>query len=112
MMINSSLPCPNQTCTRTVSEIGFALICAVTVTGNSQDTTNVLEWFHDMFSLPSDMTVSNKHIMFINASNTTYTSTLQAPLQLSHAGVYTCRVRGNERSERHINITVHGTQWL
>lgn len=52
------------------------------------------QWFFgpENASIPSNVILSN------NSQNGTYTSTLQfAPLQVSHAGIYTCRLRGNHR---------------
>ena len=55
-------------------------------------------------SLPSGVIVSN-----VTNSGNTYTSTLQfSPLRESHAGMYTCRLGGNERLATNANIAVNG----
>ena len=57
-------------------------------------------------SLPSGVTVSNENI-----SGNSYTSTLLfSPLRGSHAGMYTCRLRGNERLAAITMISVNGNK--
>ena len=111
--MSSSPPCPSQTCTHTISEsdISFDLICSVAEVGDLSSAT-VFEWFYGVLnsSLPDG-------IMMTSGTSTsgrhTIASTLQFPsLQLSHAGVYTCRVKGIERLAERINITVNGTDHL
>ena len=76
----------------------FTLNCSVDITPYPLPE-NVpppsFEWFNGQTntSLPSGVTVSD-----VTNSDITYTSTLQFfPLQWSHAGMYTCRLGGNER---------------
>ena len=64
------------------------------------------EWFfgpNGNDSLPAGMADP----VMTNSSNN-YTSTLQfSPLLPSHAGLYTCRLRGNERIAANTNLTVY-----
>ena len=67
-----------------------------------------LEWYFrpTNATLPSGVTVSNGTI-----SDNTYTSTLLFfPLRGFHAGMYTCRLRGNERLAAITLIAVNGNR--
>ena len=100
--IHSSPSCLSQTCTKTIAEIDFSVSCSVS---GAPPNTDVLEWLFAGSTLPDDIittsqTETSSHI-------TTYTSTLVfPPLQLYHTGVYTCRIRCNERPAGTINITI------
>ena len=64
------------------------------------------EWFFGPTnaSLPSGVTVSD-----VTNSGNTYTSTLQfSPLLVSHAGMYTCHLGGNERLSASTTVNVNG----
>ena len=102
--IHSSTSCPSQTCTRTIAEIGFSVTCSVR---GAPTNTDVLEWLFagsilpdDIMTMPQTETSGN-----INIYNSTL---LFPPLQLSHAGVCTCRVRGHERLAEQLVINIKG----
>ena len=113
--IEPSPRCPSQTCNVTTTEIDFSVTCSV---DSDLPDTDVLEW---QFAGSTDSTLpDNIDIMAAsnindNANANIYTigSTLQfPPLQLSHAGVYTCRVRSNYESlAANITIRVNGISY-
>ena len=107
-----------MTITPSVSGIGtagemFTLNCSANITPNPlpEDVPPPsFEWFYGPIntSLPSGVTVSD-----VTNSGNTYTSTLQfSPLLVSHAGMYTCRLGGNERLAVDTNVTVDGMQLI
>ena len=103
--IHSSISCLSQTCTRTIAEMNFSVSCSVS---GASPNTDVLEWLFAGSTLPDDIMTTFQ--IETSGNITTYTSTLLfPPLQLYHTGVYTCRVRGNERLAGTINIRVNGT---
>ena len=85
------------------------IVCSVNITTNPLPEGVPLpsfEWFYGSTntSLPSGVTDSAR-----THSDNTYTSTLQfSPLLVSHAGMYTCRLRDNERLAASIEVTVNG----
>ena len=85
----------------------YSLTCSATITPNplpSDVPSPNFEWFFGPTnsSLPSGVT-----LMAANSGNT-YTSTLQfSPLSQSHAGMYTCRLGGNQRLAASATITVN-----
>ena len=88
----------------------FTLDCSADITPNPLPpnvSTPYFEWFFgpDNSSLiPSGVNVSSVII-----SGNTYTSTLLFyPLQLSHTGIYTCRLGGNNKLVNSTNIHVNG----
>lgn len=94
---------------RTVDEINYTLQCSTDI--KSPLPNNVphptFEWFHNPNSngtLPSGVTVSN------TSSDGNISSSILQFLSLSqrHAGIYTCRLGGNQRLAATINITVNG----
>ena len=94
---------------RIAGETSFILKCSSTITPNplpDNVSSPKFEWFFGPTntSLPSGVTVSN-----VTNSGNTYTSTLQfSPLQESYAGMYTCRLGGNQRLAANTMITVNG----
>ena len=110
--IQSSPRCPPQTCTKTIAVTDYNLTCSVSLKGGLPDT-DVLEWLFagsTDSTLPDDIMPMPQTVTNHNINTRSYTSTLAfPPLQLYHAGVYTCRVRGNERLAANINIRVNGT---
>ena len=85
---------PSGFSTGTAGEL-FTLECSADILTQTDTPFPTFEWFFCLTntSLPSGVTVSN-----VTNSGNTYTSTLQfSPLQGSHAGMYTCRLGGNER---------------
>ena len=102
--IHSSPPCHSQTCTKTIAEMNFYVSCSVR---GAPTNTDVLEWLFAGSTLPDDIIPMPQ--TETSGDITTYTSTLVfPPLQLSHAGVYTCRVRGNERLAEQVTINING----
>ena len=99
---------PSVPGTETAGNI-FTLNCSVDITPNPllEDVPPPsFEWFFGPTntSLPSGVTVSD-----VTNGRNTYTSTLQfSPLRESHAGIYTCRLGGNERLAANTKITVNG----
>ena len=89
----------------------FTLECSADIAPSPlpQNTSSpTLEWYYGPTnaSLPSGVTVSNETI-----SDNTYTSTLLfSPLQGFHAGMYTCRLRGNKRLAAITVIAVNGNK--
>ena len=87
----------------------FTLSCSVNITPNplpEDIPPPSFEWFYGLanISLPSGVTVSD-----VTNSGNAYTSIQQfSPLLVSHAGMYTCRLGGNERLAVNTNITVNG----
>ena len=86
----------------------FTLECYANVDHNpslENVPTPYFEWFFDSNndSLPSGVTVSP-----VTKNGNTYTSSIQfSPLHASHAGVYTCRLGGNERLAAKTMINVN-----
>ena len=102
MEIRPSPSCPSQTCTKTIAEMDFTLKCSVR---GGLLNTDVLEWLFAGSSLPDDIMTMPK----METNDNTYTSTLLfPPLQLYHAGVYTCRIRSNKRLAEQITINING----
>ena len=113
MIVLFAVDIGEMTITPSVSGIGtigkmFTLSCSVNITPNPppEDVPSPsYEWFYGPTnnSLPSGVTVSNVTVSNVIVSNVTnssntYTSTLQfSPMLVSHAGMYTCRLGGNER---------------
>ena len=89
---------------RTAGETSFILECSATITPNSLPVnvpSPTFEWFYNLTntSLPSGVTAS-----YVTNNGNTYISTLYfSPLQESHAGMYTCRLGGNERLAANID---------
>ena len=81
------------------------LNCSFHLTSPTNVDPPQFKWFFgpdNSTTLPSGVMVSN-----VTESSKTYTSTLQfSPLNQSHAGMYTCRVGGNERLAANVVITV------
>ena len=95
----------------TIAGDTYELICSITIGLNCTVTDVNFDWFYGPNgngSLPSSLTptiISN-----CNSTSETFTSTLQfSPLNQSHAGMYTCRLGGNDidNSARAV-ITVNG----
>ena len=85
----------------------FFLNCLVEITPYplpEDVSAPIIEWFYgpSNTSLPSGVAVLNE-----STNNNIYNSTLQfSHLKLSHAGMYTCRLRGNERLAVRTMLTV------
>ena len=98
---------PSESTTGTLGT-SLTLTCLADIVPNSIPTQDVtFEWFFgpSISSLPSGVVKSN-----MSRSDNTYTSTLQfSPLQLSHEGMYTCQLWGNERLVAKTTISVNGT---
>ena len=112
--IHSSSPCPSQICTHTLAEIGFTLNCSVqaNLSGANADTS-LIEWLFNSSFLPSDIILSLSNTTTRGDTYNTYKSTLQfPPLELSYAGEYTCRVRGNGRWASSVDVTINGTSHI
>ena len=94
---------------RIAGETSFTLECSATITPNplpDNVPSPKFEWFYgpNNMSLPFNVTMSD-----VTNNSSTYTSTLEfSPLRESHAGMYTCRLGGNERLAANTNITVNG----
>ena len=93
---------------------GFGLICSVDIFNDIEELgvpPPTFEWFfgpNDNASLPSGVAVST-----VMNNGTTYSSTLLFFLpEVSHAGMYTCRLRGNPRLEANTTITVNTVQGI
>ena len=82
----------------------FSLECSAIVETQSDSPIPIFEWFYG---------TSNGSVPFgavamatVMGSVNTYISTLQfSPLQESHAGMYTCRLRGNARLANRVTVT-------
>ena len=91
----------------------FTLDCSVTIAPNPLPENVSLptyEWFFgpNNASLPFGVAVSN-----VTNINNTYTSALHfSPLSQSHAGMYTCRLGGNERLANNITISVLNSKFI
>ena len=99
--------CHSHACTRTTAEIGFTLNCSASVPNTNVTLDLIFDWLFG----PMKETVSSpfKSSMEINGNNGTYTSILSFPtLQPSHAGKYTCKIRGTQNLMAHVNLTVKG----
>ena len=99
--------CHSHACTRTTAEIGFTLNCSASVPNTNVTLDLIFVW---LFS-PMNEAVSSpfNRSMAISGNNGTYTSILSFPtLQPSHAGKYTCKIRGTQNLMAHVNITVKG----
>ena len=82
----------------------FTLECSADVVTQQDSPPPSFEWFFGTTntSLPSGVTVSA-----VTSSGNTYTSTLQfSPLLVSHAGLYTCRLGGNQKLSASTAVTV------
>ena len=102
--ISAVIISPSGPITGTAGET-FTLECSADIMTQSDSPSPTYEWFFGLTntSLPSGVTVSN-----VTNSSNIYTSTLQfSPLQESHAGVYTCRLGGNERLAISTVVTVN-----
>ena len=94
---------PSGSITATIGE-PVTLQCSADITPNSLPESlpsPTFEWF---FGPTNDPLSSNT----THSSGNTYTSTLQIPMvRESDEGVYTCRLRGNQRTAVSIMITVN-----
>ena len=103
--------CHSHACTRTTAEIGFALNCSANALYFDVTLNLILDWLFDPANKtlsPSPFNISNRS-MAISGNNGTYTSILSFPtLQPSHAGKYTCKIRGTQNLMAHVNLTVKG----
>ena len=91
---------PSGSITATIGAL-VTLQCSADITPNSSLPSPTFEWF---FGATSDPLSSNT----THSSGNTYTSTLQiAMVGESDGGVYTCRLRGNQRTAVSIMITVN-----
>ena len=99
--------CHSHACTRTTAEIGFTLNCSASVLNMNVTLNLIFDWLFG----PMNETVSSpfKSSMAINGNNGTYISILSFPtLQPSHAGKYTCKIRGTQNLTAHVDLTVKG----
>ena len=97
---------PSGTITKTAGT-NFTLNCSVTITQPMQLPPPYFEWFfgENILTVSAlDVTVSH-----VTDKDNTYNSILQfSTLYMSHAGLYTCRVGGNERLAASVTINVNG----
>ena len=85
----------------------FTLECSADIVSQSDSPPPTFEWFSGPTN--SSLLASGAIVSDVTNSGNTYTSTLQfSPLQVSHAGMYTCRLGGNERLAANTDIIVNG----
>ena len=98
---------PSALGNRSVGETNFTLTCSADIVLRSDSPHPTFEWFFG----PTNTTVHNSSNMstVTNSTRNTYTSTLHfVQLQESHAGLYTCRLGGNQRLATATTITFNG----
>ena len=82
-----------------------SLVCSATIATQIDTPTPTFQWFYgpNNNSLPYGVTASATN------NGSTYITTLYfAPLNESHAGMYTCRLGGNTRLAAHTRVIVQG----
>ena len=82
----------------------FSISCSAEIVIKSDSPYPNFEWF---FGPSNNSLPSNVAVLAVTRTGITYTSTLQfSPLLQSHAGMYTCRLGGNERLAEKTTVTV------
>ena len=104
---------PSALGNRSVGETNFTLTCSADIVLWSDSPHPTFEWFFG----PTNTTVQNSSNITVstvtNSTRNTYTSTLHfVHLQESHAGLYTCRLGGNQRLATATTVSFNGESVL
>lgn len=96
---------PCASCSRTIGD-SITLRCSADVVTQPDSPSPYFEWFFG----PANASLSSSGMVSNGTRNgSSYYSTLHfASLSLSHAGMYTCRLGGNERLAAKAQLVVNG----